>query len=295
MNETLQVLGRSLCRPCAETEAEGHDEEALANGGVVRQVDPTVCAQCGADNGEGELPLISQLPVCRQCEDSLRNRPYPAWLKLSFAALVALAIFSLAWNWRFWAAYREMQQMQRAMRSSKFDDAAALAEAAARHVPEVPELAAVADFNRGIVLLTNDQSAEAVQAFGKARQGGRQMGPVLDQMTLRAEAGAAFDRKDYDEFLAKMQAYAASAPGDQYAVAGVASAYACKYAVGGAEEDRDLALKNLDDAAKLAHSNVPDFQDFRDRIEHRLETREIMKQKEFQRRFPSGYKKGTAP
>ncbi len=140
VNETLSLLGRQLCRPCATEEASRHPEGKITADSITRHVDPTVCAQCGSDNGESELPTLANVPLCGSCESYFRNRPYPAWLKLSFVALVALAVFSFGWNWRFLAAYREMRQVERALTKGDIDKAAQLSDAAARHVPEATEL-----------------------------------------------------------------------------------------------------------------------------------------------------------
>lgn len=294
-NDAFSVFERELCEPCADAEVAKYQGKQLPDGAVTRLVDPTICAQCAADNGDNDLPTIAQVPFCESCEQLFRNRPYPVWLKLSFTALVLLAAFSFVWNWRFLAGYRETQQMERALRASNWEAAAALSEAAAQHVPEVPELADMANFNRGVALLANEQSAKAVVAFKKARRGQNHLGPTLDRMLLQAEAGAAFEAGDYDGFLAKMQAYAATEPGSSQARAGVASAYACKYAAGGSDEDRDRALEELAQAAKLARPGDREFEEYRERIQHRLETREIISRKDFQKRFPAGFKSGSKP
>src|SRR5204862_4610903 len=122
---------------------------------------------------------------------------------------------------------------------------------------------------------------QAVEAFKKARQSRVNQGPFLEQLLLRAEAGVAFEAGNYDDFLAKMQALAATSPRDAVAVAGVASGYACKYAVSGSDEDRDLALKHLEEAGRLAGPDDPQFKEYRARIEHRLDTREAIARTEY--------------
>ncbi len=115
---------------------------------------------------------------------------------------------------------------------------------------------------------------------------------MLSQFTLLAEAGIAFDAKDYDEFLKKEQALVKLLPTESHAVAGVASAYACKYAVTGDEKYRKESLKRLDQARKMAGPNNPEMQEYAERIEHRLDSRQILKREEYQKRFPSGYHAG---
>jgi tetratricopeptide (TPR) repeat protein len=289
VNETLSLLGRQLCRPCAADEVSRHPEGKITADSITRHVDSTVCAQCGTDNGEADLPTLANVPLCGSCESYFRNRPYPAWLKLSFVALVALAVFSFGWNWRFLAAYREMRQVERALTKGDIDKAAQLSDSAARHVPEATDLAAAASMYRGLSLLKDDKNADALKCFQAAAFHPAAQGPMLSQFTLMAEAGIAFDAKDYDEFLKKEQALVKLLPTESHAVAGVASAYACKYAITGNEKYRKESLKRLDQARKLAGPNNPEMQEYAQRIEHRLDTRQILKREEYQKRFPSGY------
>lgn len=288
MNDALDVQGRQLCQPCAEADLSQRGQQEISEGDVFRHVDPTVCAQCGADNGLNDWPTIAKMPVCDPCEALFRNRPYPVWLKLGFLALLGLAIFCFTSNWRFMAAYREMKQMVRALQASRFDEAAALSESAARHVPEVPELAATANLYRGIALLTNEKYTEAIGPLRSARQGQLHQGPLIDDLLLKAELGAAFDARKFDEFLSKSKEYAAKSPHDPIAVAGVASAYACQYAVSGSDEDYLEATKHLAEASALAKPSDPHFAEYRERIEHRLKTREILTRAEYQRRIHPG-------
>jgi hypothetical protein len=290
MNETLLVRERHVCSACAEGVLAQAAERGITDKDVMRASDPTVCTQCQTDHGEEELARLAGLPICPPCAAKFRNRPYPPWLKLSFAALFGLAVFSFAWNWRFLAGLREIRQMHRAMAKADFGRGANLAESAARHLPEVPWLAGAADYNHGLDCLSKNQSAQAVDYLRKAKQspGSGQL-PAIVELLLEAEAGAAFDVKNYDEFLAKAKVLASHAPGDPHFAAELASAYACKFAVTGSQEFRTESLKNLDKAVKLAGPKDAQLTEYRPRILHRLESREIISHDEYHRRFPNGY------
>jgi tetratricopeptide (TPR) repeat protein len=272
MNETLGVFGRQLCKPCATDEVARYPEGRVTAESITRYPDPTVCAQCGADNGQIDLPTIASVPVCDSCEGSFRNRPYPTWLKLSFAALVVLAVFCFVRNWRFIAAYREIQQVTRVLDRGDIERAALLSESAARHVPEDADLDGGANYFRGLVFLKNDKPADALKCFQNAGHSRAINGKELSEWTLIAEGAVAFDAKNYDEFLKKQKALVSLAPTSSVAVAGLASAYACKYAVTGSEEFRKQALKELDRAQRLAGALDPNFKEYAARIHHRLDT-----------------------
>jgi tetratricopeptide (TPR) repeat protein len=288
MSETLLVKQQHVCSGCIEGVLSQAAEKGITKADVFRASDPTVCTQCKTDNGNEELPRLAGLPVCETCGERFRNRPYPAWLKLSFAALVGLAIFSFAWNWRFMAAFREMRQLARAMKAQDVDKAADCAERAAHHLPEFPEMAAGASLYRGMALLSHNQPAKAVECLRKAKGAHVDLGPAVDQMLVHAEASAAFDTKNYDEFLAKSKILATRWPSAS-TVAALASAYACKYAVTGSEEFRKQAEENLKKAMRMAGPKDADAQEYQSRIQFRIDTREIISQDEFKRRFPNGY------
>jgi hypothetical protein len=184
--------------------------------------------------------------------------------------------------------------MTRAVEAGHIDQAAALAESAARHVPESAELTFVAHLHRGLALIASDQSAKAAVELRAAKAFPGPQGAFLDQLLLKAEMAAAFEAKNYDEFLQKSTVALAHSPGDKMAVAAVASAHACKYAVSGLEEDRKQAVKRLDEAAKLGGPSAA-FDEYRGLIQHRLDTREVVSRQEFRRRFPSGYQPGRKP
>jgi hypothetical protein len=156
MNDTAKIDGRPLCRDCATA-------GKLDPASLVKQIDPTVCCGCRADFGSSALPTLqSGLPVCSACEQAFLHRPYPSWVKLSFGALVAVALVSLVVNWRFTAAYIDMRSATREMQAGKVRSAASLMRSASVHAPESADLRDAAGFYQGLYLLAADKSAEAL-------------------------------------------------------------------------------------------------------------------------------------
>ncbi len=290
MNDTYQVVGRLLCESCANQEWSNRPG-GMPPDDVIPQVDPTVCCKCQADHGDRELPRIVGLPVCPGCEYELRHRPFPAWVKIAFAALLALAVTSFVFNLRFFQGYIELRRVPRAMAKGDVARAAALMTSAAGHLPEVTELKAAAAFYQSLDLMSQDRSAEAVPLLKQclAEMPGQSSERLFAaNLLLRAEAGAAFDAKDYDTFLAKESELLKRDPNAPMAMAAVASAHACKYAVTGQESHKQEAMKYLDAATK--DSGTPEAAEYRQRILHRLHTREVINKKEFDRRYPHGWK-----
>lgn len=289
MNQMFTVFGRTLCETCGNQALAQHPGGAQP-GDVVRLVDPTICGKCGVDEGQRELGRVAGVPVCRLCEDELRHRPYPAWIKVSLALLLALAVFSFVYNYRFFAGYVEMHGAGRAMAKRDVGRAAALMSAAAAHVPEAREFKDLADFFTGMDLMAKDQSAEAIpflQGAATRLPAGTDLRLAAETFLAQAKAGAAFDAKDYDAFLARESEIMKAHPNDPISMAGVASAHACKYAVTGDAAHKQQALHYLDLATKSAKG--PEFAEYRQRILYRLHSREIVNKKEYDRRFPNGW------
>ena len=295
MNDMFQGFGRSLCKKCVDHEFAERSQEAISQDTVKRQTDPTICSSCGRDGGDAPLQTLGgSAPVCAVCEQKFRHYPYPTWIKAALSVLVGLVVLSSLHNWRFFAAYAEIQRGVRRAEAQDLTAAIALLDSASRRVPESKEVTGIASFYRGLDLLAQEKSAEALPHFQNAFQvmsGDR----AIQDYVLYAEIGVAFDRKDYDRFLAKSKAMMERNPNDATAVAGVASAYACKWAETGVQGFKELALNHLEEARRLAGMESATFKEYENRILFRLDSREIINREEYQRRFPGGYvRKGEA-
>lgn len=150
------------------------------------------------------------------------------------------------WN-RAAEAYDNADKASKLLEARKYEEAAKLMSKAAAEYPESLNLAAAADFYAG---------------------------------------GAAFERKDYDGFVALSRAAMNKMPQDPRLVAGVASALACKYAVTGNPEFRAGAEELLEKAKALTTAeSQADYEEYSERIRHRLDTREIIEKDEYDRRY----------
>lgn len=290
MNETYRVFSRTLCDECGNREVQRCPEGAVSAADVQPHIDPTVCRNCGADGGMRELARVAELPVCEDCEQRFRHRPFPIWIKLGLAGLLAFACAAFVYNWRFFAAYLEMRSAGRALGEGDITTAAARMASAAERVPEAKELKHLAECFNGVELLRQDRCAEAVPVLQRCMgqfPRGSQWHQMAANFLLAAESGVAFEKKDYDTFLVKQTELLGREPNDATALAGVASAYACKYAVTGDEEHKREALRYLDRAAQ--HSASPEIGEYRQRILFRLHSREVINKQEYDRRFPQGW------
>jgi hypothetical protein len=282
--ETVEVAGTTLCKTCAEKFVDEHPHTPAED--VRNNIDPTVCVNCGADNGDSPHALLMQLPACGACINFFRHRPFPAWIKISFAALVFLVLFSMVWNWRFFAGHFEIKAAFQAMVQGNIEEAVIKISAAAKHVPESQAIRELAKYFQGLLNLKDEKWQDAIDCFSNCSLLPREYEVPL--MLSRAEAGLAFDQKDYDRFLQAVEAIAREQPGDPMAIAAIASALACKYAVSGDDNLRRQAEDKLTEAKNLG-LEASNSGRYEERIRHRLETREIIDSEEFMRRFPDGW------
>lgn len=282
--DAVQVLDRVLCLSCATAFIQ--QMEHLPEDSVTRLTDPTVCFRCSADAGEKEWPMIAGLPVCEACEATLRNYPFPTWVKLALALVLAMTIVGLVRNFRFFQGFIAMKQAQRLFAVGKLDQAASTMALASARVPESQELRYMLKTMQGLQLASQERFEEAADAFREAVA----IDPndsVASHLLLRCEAAAAFLRQDYDVMIARWEALYSELQ-DKDTRLGLAGAYACKYAQTGEEpwlaKSRELVqeAKNSDELTEEDRFEVQ-------RIEHRLSTREILKREEFKQRFPQGW------
>jgi hypothetical protein len=286
MNEPLKVADHIICRDCAKDFIEGRQD--ITQEMIQPNLDPTVCIQCGKDNGDVSLDTMAGVPTCDQCRSFFKNRPFPTWIKMSFAALIAVVLFSFIWNFRFITAYVQMRQSIAAVVRGDIEEATSLMNSASEHVPEHVGLRALASFYKGLYLLHQGKEAEALSLFQSCR-GILGVEFELDYFITSAEIGVAFDNKDYDKFLKLALELCEKRPNDSITLGQVASAYACKYAV---TDDKQFRLKGFEylDRARAVSGQDEGFKEYEQRILHRFHTREIINREEFKERYPDGWK-----
>ncbi len=251
------------------------------------KTDPETCESCGGSNGGVPFRKLAGANLCYRCETFFRYRPFPSWIKISFAALLALVVASLIMNARFIQAYREMGQAVDLLASGDFKQSSVLLASAAGHVPEDSSLRVMAVYTEGLQLLSEDKNDQALKNL-KYCENRLPVSYHVDLLILRAEMGAAFDSKDYDRFLAAAKSLAAKSPDDPLSQAALSSAYACKFAQTGDEELEKQSLECLQ-KARAKSKNDAALKDYEQRILHRLQSREVISGDEFKRRFPNGW------
>jgi tetratricopeptide (TPR) repeat protein len=283
MKNTSKTDDRILCADCYEKLTK--TQETIASE-FSYQVDPTVCGRCGLDNGSNPLPTLATLPMCQQCTDYLRNRPFPTWIKTSFAGLIIFVVLAAVWNMRFFLAWEDTKVAFKLM-GQDMGQAAERMRTARNRVPENSDLQALSGFFDGVVYLQQGKSKEAFASFQQCKHKLPDTFGV-DILILQASAGVAFDTKDYDGFVVVAKEMTAKKPDDHFSYAMLASAYACKYAVTSDMAFHEQAMAALDRAKAMSGGN-PSFREYKQRILHRLSTREILTPQEFYRKFPNGW------
>jgi hypothetical protein len=233
MNEAFSVAERTLCENCLK-QFVGQSEHRVGQGEVKRLRDPTVCAQCKTDGGEGDLSQLAGLPICTPCENFFRNRPYPKWLKVSLAVFLCVALGAFIYNMRFFLAYVELIQGGHAMERGDIAKAAGLYESASKRLPEIPELSTIPTLYKAQQLIAEDKDEDALTLLhGANGHASQNMRNAFRPVELKAEMGFAFNHHDYDQFLERAKLVEQMNPDDELAIATVASANACKYATTG--------------------------------------------------------------
>ncbi len=282
IKETSKTDDRILCAECYEKLTS----TGTAASEFRYQTDPTVCGRCGFDNGSTPLPTLANLPMCQQCTDSLRNRPFPSWIKVSLAGLIIFVVLAAVWNMRFFLAWQDTRGAFKLM-GQDMGQAAERMRTARDRVPESSDLQTLSAFFDGIVYLQQNRSKEALASLIKCKH---KLPPTfgVDLLILQASADVAFGTKDYDGFIVVAKEMTVKKPDDHFSHAMLASAYACKYAVTHDTTFREQAMAALD-RARIMSGGDPSFKEYEQRILHRLSTQEILTSREFHKKFPNGW------
>lgn len=132
-----------------------------------------------------------------------------------------------------------------------------------------------------------DKVKQARAAYPELRGG--------ETLQTSIEIGLAYEAKDYDRFLELAQALQRKMPDVAHTAAQVASALACKFAVTGDENYRMQAHEYLLKAQGLVKTSEEreGYQEYAERIRHRLQSREIIDKAEFDRRFRGKAQEGN--
>jgi hypothetical protein len=287
MGDSLLANGATLCQACCEK--AGGQAADPASFKPVRQTDPTLCQRCGRDT-PATLPTVAGFSLCPACEALVRDYPFPKWAKLAAVALAVLVGAAAVWNMRYVQAYREMRASLRALSAGDMALADQQAHRAFERVPESADLTGLVAFFDGIRCLSAERYDEAAYRFKKADD----VLPAVfgtKKLIVQAQTGEAFVKKDFDTYLDLATKASKKWPEDPAWKTAIASAQACKYAATGTPLFREQALLTFQQARALAPQDDAGLAEYEQRLQHRLETREIISRQEFLRRFPNGWNK----
>lgn len=132
------------------------------------------------------------------------------------------------------------------------------------------------------------KSAEAAKLMHQAVALYPQM-PGLDFAAESLDAGAAYERADFDSFV-RISANQWKEQPSSFTAAQLSSAFACKYALTGTSDFRSQSEAMLDKARQLAQTDVGavnSLAEYEPRIRYRLDSRKIISKQEYDRRFRS--------
>jgi tetratricopeptide (TPR) repeat protein len=118
------VGGKLLCEPCG-TRRVGKVRAAEQEITIERALDPTICAECGADRGETEWLKVGGNPLCFKCRQRFYQVPYPAWVLLVVAALFALAGYALWHGYAYFETGQALVEGERHLEEGQYAVAAA--------------------------------------------------------------------------------------------------------------------------------------------------------------------------
>jgi tetratricopeptide (TPR) repeat protein len=287
INETIKVDGDVHCKSCFETNYT--DEKLLHGKKVEQEFDSTICSSCGKDNGDIDLKKIANYPLCNDCELNIKKRTFPTWVKAFLVFIILITVFSFFWNWKYYQAYNEIKESNTHFENGDILNASKSMQKASNRVSEVKDLEVLSNFYRGYYFLTADKSQDALVEFNKC------IGLVpedyhLNSLIIQSKIGIAFDKKNYTDFLIESKNFLKIDSTKSVSLATVSSAYACLYAEKGQDSYKNQSIYYLKKALKL-DSISTDAKEYRNRIEHRLYTKQIISRNDFIKKYPKGWTK----
>jgi DNA-directed RNA polymerase subunit RPC12/RpoP len=274
--------GRTYCAACLE-QLKQDPEVSLDE--ITLNIDATVCAHCGADNGTEELAAIEGLPACGACSERILRPAPPRWVRLFCLGVLAAVACGFIANAAYIGAYADYVGAKVAFLRGDAELAAERSVAAAAALPHLALLAQERDFFRAFYLLTQGDEPGAL-ALLEAYTLYHPDNLLALYFRYQAEIGIAFDGGDYRRFYDCAHELADRFPPDPIILLNVASAAACLYVSGGEEGYLVECRAQIEAARRLrAEDNAAVFDEYVTRIEHRLASGEILSPEEYHDRL----------
>jgi len=287
MNDSIQIDGYVYCNDCFEILFK--DKDSLKDKKIIKELDPTICSNCNLDFNDETLNKISRYPVCKECETKIKNRAFPFWVKAFMSGLMVVVILGFIWNWKYYQAFNNIKKANEYFQRADYSNAYKYMNSASEEVVEVDYIRTMASYFKGIDLLRNDKSGEALVELEKCK-GKVESDFNLKSLIIQAQIGICFDKKDYTGFLKSSNENLALDTTQAMSWAGVASAYACLYSQSGNKNLMFQATKYLDKAESI-DSTRKELKDYYNMIEYRIYSKQILRREDFTKQFPTGWTK----
>lgn len=281
-------------------------------------VDPTICAACEADTDQ-ELQLVSGLRICGSCAARLKRPPIPVSIVAFWMTLLAAAGFAVDRSFDRVEDHRLLDSAQRAIESGRLARAAeSLGEASAcekrtlllirhdlardqvasahnrkatlhgrwipgglhRDVLRELDLAdmAVAEYAFAMRAQSEGKIALALSAIMKAKDH-YPLSVRMKLQYLQIRGDYSFSRREYDDYIGAHSILGAENPDDPDLVLLHAAAMAAQWAL---RNDADAKAKAEELLARAKRLGLPaESERF---VRHRIETRQLVSMREFERR-----------
>jgi tetratricopeptide (TPR) repeat protein len=163
----LQPQRKGLLRTCV-WKASKEAQESGKPFAYISLTDNTICARCGADNGQVDFPLVGSHPFCPACGELIVNWPYPRWLRISLACLLVLLVIALLHGRQYFRAGRNLYIGERLVDEHRYAQAVPYLAQTVRVAPNSDK--AVLLFSKAC-LLSGDPGP--VEAAMNGHNGGR--------------------------------------------------------------------------------------------------------------------------
>ncbi len=334
----FDLNGQTYCAQCVQTAAENAKRSGQPTA-YMPLINRSICARCNSYISDQSTAMqTGGARFCGACAPLIKDWGYPAWLRLSLAALLLLLVVALVHGKKYFSAGRAMYIGEHLVEQGKHAEALTYLKETLRVAPGSDKavlLAAKAALLTGDVATADKalhghddghfedgQSAEflevnslwnrANQALEKAdrasklaEKGGNSAEaarlmheaasdyPEMPGLRIAAEnfdAGAAFDRGDFDTYLSISENQWKQEAGPGTAMA-LANALACKYVLTGIIPFRERSMDMIAKSKELAGGDAETLKaldEYIPLITYRIENRQIISKQEYNRRFRTG-------
>lgn len=268
------VKGLETCRACSARLMQ-RSEDPIPSREVHALVDPTICADCRADNGDTEYPSMGERHLCPKCRSHQKSLRFPIWMKVASVLVFGIGAWRLPSSFREARAIRAYRCGVKAFYEDDPETSVIFLNRAVCLMPDERPFKDLEAYYSGHLCLDQRKYTEAAGWFKRSLDLDPQS-KITERMLLVSQRHAAFEAKNFEGYFKLSEALIQLEGRTPDSVLGLAAAWACRSVLTHRSECRENALACLAEVQNMSGPKDPDLENLDGWVRYILEKDQIL-------------------